>query len=100
MSELAAVVELVERCARETADERSIDLPQDFGSATALFGSDGVFDSMGLVSLIVAVEQAIADEFRVEIALADQRAMSQKKSPFLTCASLAEYALKVIDEGR
>ena len=54
---------------------------------------------MGLVSLIVAVEESVSDEFGVEITLADQRAMSQEKSPFLSSASLAEYAGKLIAEA-
>jgi acyl carrier protein len=91
---------LIEESAREIAEERGADLPGDFGSETKLFGSHGVFDSMGLVTLIVAVEESISEKFGVEVTLADERAMSQKRSPFLTISSLSAYARELIDEGR
>ena len=50
-----------------------------------------VLDSLGLVNLIVSVEQNIEDEFHVVITIADDRALSQKHSPFRTVESLAEY---------
>ncbi len=92
------LLSLVERCILETADERGVPIPDDFGPETPLFGREGVFDSMGLVSVIVAVEESVSDEFGVEITLADQRAMSQEKSPFLNSTSLAEYAGILIAE--
>ena len=41
-----------------------------------------------------------AEKFGVEVTLADERAMSQKRSPFLTIFSLSAYARELIDEGR
>lgn len=58
---------------------------------TSLFGKDGLLDSMGLVSMIVAVEQDIEDECNVQITIADAKAMSQKHSPFSTVNTLANY---------
>jgi acyl carrier protein len=63
---------------------------------TPLFGQNGILDSLGSVMLVVALEQAIADEFGVSISLADERAMSQRHSPYCTFGSLAEYASQVI----
>jgi acyl carrier protein len=59
---------------------------------TRLFGSEGILDSMGLVSLVVAVEQAIDDEYGVAVALADEHALSQRHSPYRTIGTLADYA--------
>ena len=47
--------------------------------------------SFWLVSFIVVVEQNIDDEFSVSLTLADERAMSQKNSPFRTLGSLIDY---------
>ena len=58
---------------------------------TALFGSGSKLDSIGLINLIVAVEQNIEDEFDVTITLADERAMSQETSPFRTVGTLTDY---------
>ena len=64
---------------------------------TALFGSGSKLDSLGLINLIVAVEQNIEDEFDITITLADERAMSQKHSPFRTVRSLVDYIETLID---
>ena len=89
---------LIQKCMHEIGKEQDIELPRDVSADTGLFGSDGLFDSMGLVSLVVAVEEAIEDQYGVSISLADQRAMSQKRSPFRSIGSLAEYAGRLIDE--
>ena len=56
-----------------------------------IYGSEGLLDSMGLVNLVVALEERIQDEYDVPITIADERAMSQNNSPFRTVGSLAEY---------
>ena len=58
---------------------------------TALFGEKGMLDSLGLVNLIVAVEQQLEDELGVTVTLADEKAISQRNSPFRTVDSLADY---------
>ena len=66
--------------------------------STILSGSDDKLDSLGLVNLIVAIEQNIEDEFEVSITIADERAMSQKHSPFRTIGSLADYIEMLLNE--
>ncbi len=90
---------LVQKCMREIGKEQAIELPHDLSADTALFGRDGMFDSMGLVSLVVAVEEAIEDQYGVSINLADHRAMSQKHSPFRSVGSLAAYAGRLVKEA-
>lgn len=63
-----------------------------------LFGRNGKLDSLGLVNLIVALEQNIEDELELSITLADERAMSQKHSPFRTVGSLADYTAMILEE--
>ena len=58
---------------------------------TILFGKDGKLDSLGLVNLLVIIEQNIEDELQVIITLADERAISQRNSPFRTVKTLADY---------
>jgi D-alanine--poly(phosphoribitol) ligase subunit 2 len=70
---------------------------EDLNRETPLFGQRGILDSLGLVTLVVAVEQAIEDEFGVSVSLADEKAMSQRNSPYRTVASLAEYAGRVLE---
>ena len=66
--------------------------------ATRLIGKDGVLDSLGLVSAIVDIEQKLSDDHGVSVTIADERAMSQEKSPFRTVGSLVEYVTLLIKE--
>lgn len=72
----------------------------EMNEETGIYGSSGRLDSMGLVSLLVAVEQAVEDEFDIEIAIANARAMSQKNSPFKTVGSLADYVTELVKEAK
>ena len=65
---------------------------------TVLYGSSGRLDSLELVNLIVAAEQNIEDEFGVPITLADERAMSQRNSPFRSVATLVTYISSLLGE--
>jgi acyl carrier protein len=65
---------------------------------TVLFGIGGVLDSLGLVNLIVAVEQRLEDELGTVVVLADEKAMAQKNSPFRTVATLVHYIAQQLDE--
>lgn len=73
-------------------------IPLELGEETPLFGKEGVLDSLGLVSLIVMIEQAIEDEMGVSLILADEKAMSQKTSPFLKINLLVEYIHRLMEE--
>lgn len=73
---------------------------KDINVETKLFGIGGILDSMSLVSMIVAVEQDIEDEFDVQITIADARAMSQKNSPFRTIGTLIEYINEVMGKEK
>jgi acyl carrier protein len=83
---------IIQGAAREVAEQEGQSLPSDLGQDTPLFGKDGLFDSLGLVTLIVAVEEAIAERYGLEVSLADEQALSQSRSPFRSIGSLAEYA--------
>ena len=58
---------------------------------TVLFGKEGKLDSLGLVTLLVAIEQRLEDEFDTSITIADEKAMSQKRSPFYSIKTLSDY---------
>jgi acyl carrier protein len=71
----------------------------DLGAETPLLGREGVVDSLGLVSVIVSVEQSLEDELGISVSLADERAFSQRTSPFRTVGSLAAYAEALVAGG-
>ncbi len=65
---------------------------------TKLFGEGGALDSMALVTVITDLEEEIHDEFDKHITLADEKAMSQRNSPFSTVESLVNYIEILINE--
>lgn len=69
---------------------------QEITPETRLLGSAAVIDSMGLVNLIVEVEQRLSEQFGVTCTLADERAMSRQKSPFRSVGSFAEYVVELV----
>jgi acyl carrier protein len=72
--------------------------PATVGEDVYLIGREAVLDSMGLVNLIVEVEQRLEEEYDLVLVLADERAMSQRKSPFRSVRSLTDYICQLVDE--
>ena len=66
---------------------------------TRLFGSGSNLDSFGLVNLLLDVEQQVSGQFGVNISLMDERAMSEKTSPFRTIQTLVNFIETLIGEG-
>lgn len=66
---------------------------------TILYGPGGALDSMGLVSLILDVETAVNDQAGTSIVLADERAVSQRRSPFRDVRSLADHVMTRLAEA-
>ena len=86
------LMSLIVKAVREVGEHRDVSLPSTMDGETPLFGREGFLDSLGLVTLVVAVEQAIEDELGVSVSLADDRALSQRTSPYRTVGALADYA--------
>jgi hypothetical protein len=55
-----------------------------------IFGSGSPLDSLGLVALLLDIEDALRDG-GTPLVLSDDRAVSQKRSPFRTVTSLVDY---------
>jgi acyl carrier protein len=58
---------------------------------------NNAMDSISLVTLISQVESDIEDEFNIQVILADEKAMSQKNSPFLTVGTLTSYIINQLE---
>ena len=67
---------------------------------TPLYGDSGVLDSLALVSLIADLEVAVEERLGVPVTLADERAMSRRRSPFRTAGALTEFVEEVVREER
>jgi len=67
-------------------------IPEDLGTLqTPLLGNGAVLDSLGLVTVLVEMEQAILDRWGLAIDLVNEKAFLQTDSPFRTMASLTAY---------
>ena len=69
-----AIDELNEQLPEEQRLEKNLD--------TILIGEDGKIDSLGLVNLIVLIEQKIEEDFGIYISLADESDTSREGNPF------------------
>jgi acyl carrier protein len=80
-------------CVRDYQQALGKDSQTPIEPATPLLGRNGILDSMGLVSVVVAIEQKLNDDHGAEITLMDDRAMSQPRSPFRNAEAMADYIL-------
>jgi acyl carrier protein len=94
------LVQLIVRTAGEVMREQDLTVPEKLDADTRLFGDSGVLDSMGLVSLVIAVEQAVQDAFGAPVALADEKALSRRQSPYRTIGTLASYAAEQLQASK
>ncbi|MEM7790568.1 MAG: hypothetical protein AAF546_04135 [Verrucomicrobiota bacterium] len=76
------------------AEDFEIEALRNPTADSALYGNNGPLDSMALVNLIADLEDAISEQFDRSITLADEKAMSAYKSPFLDVKSLAKAILE------
>ena len=77
----------------------NLDEPVDLsaGADSVLFGEGGILTSVDFVTLVLDIEEAVEDATGKSITLADERAMSQKHSPFRTVGSLANYIEELLE---
>ena len=67
---------------------------------TSLIGRRSSLDSLGMVTLIVDLEQRIEEQYGAALTLASDRAMSQQSSPFRTVRTLTDYICTLLAEER
>ena len=63
------IVKIILNALKQVYEDKNIKFQLDLSSKVKLFGSEGELDSLGLINLIVAVEQNIEDAFETEISL-------------------------------
>ncbi|EGJ11395.1 MULTISPECIES: hypothetical protein [Rubrivivax] len=99
MASQAEVIELIYRALRSLNEELAADKRVALAPDTRLFGADASLDSLSLVSVIVDVETAVADELGRTVSLTDDTAMSQPVSPFSSVTTLADYIVGQLSRG-
>lgn len=82
------------------ADELGENFDLSEGEHTRLIGGNSPLDSLGLVSLIVAIEESIEETWGISLTLADERAMSRRTSPFARVGLLVDYIEELISQNQ
>jgi acyl carrier protein len=98
MLERQKALEVVLGCLRDAVEQTGGDA-STVVEDTPIVGPGAVVDSIGVVTLIVDIEQRLEVDHRISLTLASDRAMSQKHSPFRTAGVLADHVLATEREG-
>jgi acyl carrier protein len=94
-----AVTNLILDAVRQHFQQVEATAPEPMSTDTVLYGAEAVLDSLGLVNVIAAVEDALLDTFGTEIWLTDERALAQAESPYRTVGSLSRYVILLLREA-
>ena len=85
-----AIQEVVLEAMRATNQARDAGSQLVVSADAPIFGSDSSLDSLGLVGLLLDVEEGL-QAIGCDVVLSDERAVSQKRSPFRNVQSLVGY---------
>jgi len=94
MPDRTAIEALILESVQMLAEDFELDALKNPNAGTPLYGQGGALDSMALVNLIADIEEALAEKFEAFIALADERAMSAKNSPYRNVSSLTDAVIE------
>lgn len=83
---------------RDVLEQSGRPLPATIEENTLLFGKGALLDSLALVTMVVDLEQRLEEEHGLTLTLADDRAMSQRNSPFRSVGALVDYLEQLIHE--
>ena len=84
---------------QEVFEQSGITPPENITEDTVLVGNEPVLDSLGVVQLIVEVEQRVEQIHGISVTLANDKAMSQKNSPFRTVGVLSDHVVATAQEA-
>ena len=85
-----AIREVVLNAMRSANEARDAGSQLVVSPEAPIFGPDSTLDSLGLVGLLLDIEEGL-QEIGCEVVLSDERAVSQKRSPFRSVQSLVSY---------
>lgn len=91
--------EIVVASLKEVFAQSGMPEPESIGEETVLVGDDPVLDSLGVVQLIVEVEQRVEQGHDIALTLANDKAMSARNSPFRTVGVLADHVVTTAQEA-
>jgi len=65
--------------------------------SAVLFGPEGSLDSLGLVDLVMRIQEAILDEYGLAVAVANEDVLVSGGGPFRTVETLTDHVADVLE---
>ena len=94
------IIEIIKNAVLELNQFRSEGEQLVYSENLVLFGSGALIDSLDLVSVITEIEEALSDNFQIEVSLTDDRALSRMPSPYDSVGLLVEFVNEVVSDSR
>lgn len=94
----------IQEIIKEAIDELNEQLDDEnkilYNDETRFVGSHACIDSMGFVTFISIIEGLITDKLNKSIQLVNEKAFSQKHSPFYSIQTLTDYIQELLNETK
>jgi len=98
ISERQRILSLVYASIGVINEMRANDDKLELGEDISLFGPESKLDSLGLVNLVIDIEQRLLDELGAEVILTDERVMSEDTNVFESVRILVEHISHALKE--
>ncbi|TGO02872.1 hypothetical protein PN36_17505 [Candidatus Thiomargarita nelsonii] len=93
------ILKIVLEAVSEVGEDEDKDILQNPDESTRLYGgANGNLDSMGVVFLVTELEESLSEKLGIDLTLADDRAMSQRNSPFKSVKTITDYIMMLLKE--
>jgi len=99
MVEKEKILNSIYQAVDEVNEQLSEDQQLEKSPDTVLLGESGQLESIDLVNILVATEENVESTFGVPISITDERAVSEKNSPFKTIGTLCEFISNILKEN-
>jgi len=93
------VLDIVKTAVTQLNEELGYDTLENVTEDTPLHGGDDGIDSLSLVTLIVDIEGAVGDALGQEVVLADEKAMSERNSPYRSVGTLVSFIVDRLERN-
>ena len=90
--------EIIKEAIDELNEQLNDNAKVSYNDETRFIGSHACIDSMGFVTLITIIEGLIAEKTGKTVQLVNEKAFSQKHSPFYSIQTLSDYINELLNE--
>ncbi len=92
------IKEILKIAIDELNEQLEDDEKVEFSENTKFIGSNACIDSITFVTLISIIEELIEDQYNKTIHLVNEKAFSQKRSPFYSIETITAYIEDLLKE--